>query len=359
MTSQGHLPVPVGFPTKTEKSVAAGKASTGLRNPEIDWIKAIGIVTVVLIHSLPTTLTGQISDMDGWIGRMTRFAVPGFLACSGFLFAGSRSSRKISAMQQRLKRLLLPYLVFSVAAWCQTKVWAMSIPYLEDTTPFILKLLFCAALGPYYYVFLIVCLVLVTPLIARIPRRAFPVVLVAALLLQLLTETGLCPTLPTIFWHFRNPARTLGPFLVGWGASLWRDILTEHAQNRRCAWFIVLLILFFLGGAGLATLPGLSRASLALGWAQCYITLALIFVATAGRGGAPELVCWLSNASYPIYLSHLFFVTPVLAFLPHKAGAFDPTRILAAWAAGLGNSAALILIGRVVLGEKHARTWLG
>jgi peptidoglycan/LPS O-acetylase OafA/YrhL len=360
MTSlgQGQLPMPIGFSTKHEPSKTASKSVAGARHPEIDWIKAIGIVTVVLIHSLPSAFSGQISDMDLWIGEATKFAVPGFLACSGFLFGGSRSSRKFSAVQQRLKRLLLPYIAFSVVAWCLTKIWAANMMYYEDTQPFILKLLFGSALGPYYYVFMIVYLVLLTPLVARIPQRAFPFALVAALLLQLLTDMQVCPMLP-IFWQFRSPVRSLGPFLLGWGASMCSESLAKHVQQRRRIWLALLSTLFVLGGAGLAILPVDSKAGMALGWVQCYVTLALIYVAAVGRQEAPELICWLSNASYPIYLGHLFFITPVLALFTYTPGTFDPERIFVAWAAGLGNSASLVLLGRALLGEERARTWIG
>lgn len=354
MTSKGRdqLPMPIGFSSKPEQSKGAS------RHPEIDWIKAIGIVTVVLIHSLPSAFFGQISAIDFWIGEVTKFAVPGFLACSGFLFGGSRSSRKFSAVQARVKRLLLPYTTFSIAALCLTKIWAASGIYIEDKTSFVLKLLFGSAVGPYYYVFVIVYLVLLTPLISRIPQRAFPFALAAALLLQLLTDVQICPRLP-MFWHFRSPVRSLGPFLLGWGVSLCHESLAEHIQERRRMWLALMSTLFALGWAGLAMLLIDSKASLALRWSQCYVTLALIFVATVRTQEAPDLICWLSNASYPIYLGHLFFVTPVLAFFPYTIGSFDVERILAAWAAGLGNSALLVLLGRLFLGEERARTWIG
>jgi fucose 4-O-acetylase-like acetyltransferase len=54
---------------------------------EVDLLKAVGILTVVLIHSLRSPWEPSISPLELWLGNVTRFAVPGFLVASGYLYA--------------------------------------------------------------------------------------------------------------------------------------------------------------------------------------------------------------------------------------------------------------------------------
>ena len=88
---------------------AAGRFS------EIDHLKAIGILVVILIHSIRAPWDPRISQIEAWIGLATRFAVPGFLLCSGFLYATTaRIPRTI--VLRRLRRVLFPYLIVSLGA---------------------------------------------------------------------------------------------------------------------------------------------------------------------------------------------------------------------------------------------------
>ena len=64
-------------------------SETARRYPEIDAIKAAGIVTIVLIHALRSPWDAGVSELERWLGHVTRFGVPGFLFASGFLYAGA------------------------------------------------------------------------------------------------------------------------------------------------------------------------------------------------------------------------------------------------------------------------------
>jgi len=312
-----------------------------------------------LVHALPNVYSGhQISAVDEWIGQVTHFAVPGFLACSGYLFAGSPGSRSWGSVRPRLERILLPYLVFSAAAWCYCNIWA-AFGHQEDPTPFSWKLLLFSTMGHYYYVFLIAFLVLVTPLVARIPHKQLWLVAILAMSVQLAIELQLIPLAP-LFWHVRNPLRCLGPFLLGWWAWLARERLLEQASGwRRLGWSVLLLSLTVGSWAGLGLLDLFSQLRLLVGWVGIYTSLGLMLMATLGRDRMPQTVCWLGSASYPLYLSHVFFMTPLLFGWPYVPGTFDLVRILAAWATGLVGSIALVMLCRQVLGAKSARKWIG
>jgi surface polysaccharide O-acyltransferase-like enzyme len=148
------------------------------RFAEIDALKSIGIVTVVFIHSIRAPFDPMIPPLEIWLGHLTRFGVPAFLAASGFLYAGVTSDAKRATLQ-RLRRIGVPYLVLSAIAqlW-----WAIQgVP--TETGSWVADLLLGGSMGPYYYVFIIAGLVVVTPLFARLPgiaMAALTLVLVAA-----------------------------------------------------------------------------------------------------------------------------------------------------------------------------------
>ena len=344
-------------------------AASRERHPELDWIKAFSIVTVVLIHSLPSAFAEKPSAVDGWLHGMTRFAVPGFLFASGFLYAGGPGEHGwLATTGRRLRRLLVPYVCFSlVAFFFPMPAWGTGTNLL-DTWLFgstlgpywgslLDALLFGSALGPYYYVFVIFWLILATPFIAQVPRPLFFLLVVAGFALQWGFESFQLGT-SSFFWSFRNPLHWAASFLLGWWVSLHRDAVRSTVLRFRAAWIVLAAVLWIVGATYLAIGPA-GRGQALARWLEIYASLALLFVAFVGRQRVPKVVLWLSEASYSIYLSHLFFIDAVMRAIPRVPGVFDPLRIGAAWAAGVGGGALTLILGRWLLGVRRARTWLG
>ena len=218
-------------------------------------------------------------------------------------------------------------------------------------------LLFGSALGPYYYVFVIFWLILATPFIAQVPRPLFGLVVVAGFTLQWGFESFQLGT-SSFFWSFRNPLHWAASFVLGWWVALHQDAVRSAVRRFQAAWIVVAACLWVAGAAYLAIGPP-GRGQVLVRWLEIYASLALLFVAFTGRRRVPRVVLWLSEASYSIYLSHLFFVDAVMRVVPRVQGVFDPLRIGASWAAGVLGGSALLVLGRWLLGVRRARTWLG
>lgn len=74
---------------------------------------------------------------------------------------------------------------------------------------------------------------------------------------------------------------------------------------------------------------------------------------------SPAALRFASDATYAIYLYHLFFVYPVLRAAPPVATTGERLLVeLCAWAGGLVGPALLVLLARRPLGVR-ARIWLG
>jgi peptidoglycan/LPS O-acetylase OafA/YrhL len=86
----------------------------------------------------------------------------------------------------------------------------------------------------------------------------------------------------------------------------------------------------------------------------------LLFVACGHRqlplvGG---LVRRLGDASYTIYLGHLFLVVPLRQLVQAAPGEFEPLTIALVWGAGVLGSLGLTTLVQRVLGS-HSRRWIG
>jgi peptidoglycan/LPS O-acetylase OafA/YrhL len=349
---------------------ASSRVPSPSRHPEIDWIKAFSIVTVVLIHSLPGFMDEPFASEELWLQAMTRFAVPGFLFASGFLYAAAAEKgagwRAITG--QRLKRLLIPYLLFSLFAFVYPMPgWGGRTSLLDEVLfgsalgPFwgslLDALLFGSALGPYYYVFVIFWFVLATPLISMIPRAVLPLAVALALALNWGFESFQLGT-ESFFWWFRNPLHWLAPFLLGWTASLYRETIRAASRRHPSTWIAAAAGLWAAAAVYIAIgSPGMLMKLVS--WLEIYASLGLIFIVSAAYPAAPRAVLWLSEASYSIYLGHLFFVDALVRAIPRVPGLFDPLRLGAVWAGGVLGAATLVASARLMLGARRARIWLG
>ncbi len=85
------------------------------RYAEIDYLKVIGIFAVIFIHSVRPIWNPHASDIEQFLNQELRFAVPGFLFCSGFLYAHTRAF-DWRVTFTRLRRIAIPYLVASAGA---------------------------------------------------------------------------------------------------------------------------------------------------------------------------------------------------------------------------------------------------
>jgi surface polysaccharide O-acyltransferase-like enzyme len=323
------------------------------RRVEIDALKATGILTIVLIHAMRTPWNPEISTLEIWIGHATRFGVPAFLCASGFLYATTRPV-PLATTLARLRRILVPYALASLAAQLFRSFRG------EDPVSGAvwLDLLIGASFGPYYYVFVIAILVAVTPLFARLPA---PAVVAATCLMgvaQWVVDVAPLGALPLI-WHIRSPLLWWAYFLLGWTVRLYAEPLGEFLARRRGALTVGLLVACWALTAASA-LSG--RAPLWLvrsaAWLDVYVILAAIVVLSRGTSHSPAWLRFLSDATYAIYLFHLFFLLPVQDRLPPPSQQAALGPILLPWLAGLAGSLALVVAARALLG-RGSRNWVG
>jgi surface polysaccharide O-acyltransferase-like enzyme len=313
-------------------------------------VKAVGIVAVVLIHCIRPSSAQDVSAAELRIGELTRFAVPGFLAASGYLYACSGSA-SAAVTGQRLRRILLPYLAASAAAQL---FWLGFEGRPTEPRALLEQIALASSLGPYYYVPIAALCVVLAPALMRLSARSLAFAASASLVVQWLCWAFLA--LP-MFWALRNPLYWLGFFLAGWWLGTQQPGATRWLASHRAALcaasgaaFVVTRVL----GLGLTDLSAAKTLLLLSVWCA----LGLLLTLGVGRTGEHRVVRLLSDSTYTIYLFHLFFVFPLQRMLPAAAGAFDPLAIGVPWLAGIAGPLALAAAGRALLGPQ-SRSLLG
>lgn len=312
---------------------------------EIDALKVAGIATVILIHCVRPQWDPSISPFEFWIGHWTRFGVPAFLLASGFLYAGGGRTRWRDT-PRRLRRILLPYLFASVLA----QLWWAARGEATVTGSLWRDLLFGASMGPYYYVFVITGLVLVTPLVARLSRPLLTAATLALIAAQWWVDAAL--GLPfDAFWHIRDPLLWWAYFFVGWQLRLHHDGVSAWISARRPPLLAGLALAVAVLGALSASDAGILAVRSAA-WLNVYAIGALILTATCGARNAPLWLRTASDATYAVYLLHLFFVLSAqqLVPLPPLRAAFAPIAL--PWIAGVLGPAVVIAALQRVLGRR-------
>jgi fucose 4-O-acetylase-like acetyltransferase len=320
------------------------------RLAEVDAVKAIGILTVVWIHTLGPIWSPEATSHTIWWTHVTRFAVPGFLAASGYLYA--TEGRVLGDVTgRRLVRILVPYAVGSLGA--ELFWWLRGLPRWGELAS---DLAFGAAFGQYYYVPQIVLLVLLSPLLARLPGVALGLLTALAVVGQGLVESAAVGADLDLFWSIRNPLRWGAYFLVGWQLRLNRAALLAWLAPRRRGVVVAAVLAAALCAGFPATHTSPAGPRLAA-WLGVYATLTAIYATSAGRPAVPPGFRALSDATYAIYLLHLFFVIPLREALGPSLVP-EVARSLAVWAGGLLGSLAAIALLRRLLGER-ARLLVG
>jgi fucose 4-O-acetylase-like acetyltransferase len=318
----------------------------------VDWIKSVGILVVVGIHSLRPAWSPAASPLERWLLHVSVFAVPGFVLASAVLHAG-RERIPLATTRRRIVRLLVPYLVATAGAEIY---WTVEQGELPGPGRVALDVLVGGAFGIYYYVPLMLVFVALAPLLARLPPAACLALLALALAVELL-YAGPWAFSAAVYWLVRNPLRWWGYYLLGWVLGLFHASASRWIARHRRALAAPAALGFATAAWTLARPPAAESLHLVV-WLGAHAALALLVVLAIGRPSVPGLVRALSERTYPIYLFHYFFVVSVLTAFPAPPGTFVPARAVAAWTAGLAGSLAVLALGRALLGRR-SRLWLG
>jgi len=286
-----------------------------------DWWKGLAIISVVIIHASSGTggfPTGTFNWYFGLILRqLTNFAVPLFLAYAGYFSARESFEKPIKYYQSRCKRLLYPYLVWTIISISIRNPSHLLSP-IELSKDVFLGL----GIGVGYFVIVLLQFVIVTPALSKIEKTWHHIgimITVSVISLMILYWLRIrfpghkisefpIVALPFIFWY---------PFYhLGYFANKFK--INKSDFNTRSTRFIIFTIFSLSTIASIIESMLLAHSGLySFAISQIKISnflasIALFLFSVLSYGYIEfksKLVAQLGMNSFPIYLMHLIFLS--------------------------------------------------
>ena len=307
-----------------------------------NW-KGLAIIAVVAIHASSSTRLFPEGSLNWFFGlgfrQMMDFAVPMFLALSGYFSVSAKGKRAIDFYKDRMPRLLLPYTFWTILSLARTS--PLTPPSLEEV---LRAFFFGEGIGIGYFVIVLLQYILITPLLVRIQSTRIHLTIIC-----ILTFAGLAlsyytrvqsigffsdfpgSALPFIFWY---PFYHFGLLMRLRSESSNSELLKSNILKLWVVFFAALFFSFleglFWGFEGFYNL-GISQIKVS----SFAASLALTSIAIIGSKNGiflrnPSALTFLGRNSYAIYLIHLnlLFVAKKIFGLVPGIYEFQPLYIV-------------------------------
>lgn len=282
------------------------KTAARTREKWVDDVKVIACILVVLGHFFQSMTKSNILPENGlyqWFNTtIYYFHVPLFFICSGYLYQKYSKVNSVGSWCKNVAKkalaLGIPYATFTTATWVLKKVFSSSV---NDQIGGLGDTLFLHPTAPYWYLYALFFIFLVTPTFSDV--KAAAVGLIVALAAKVLILTGgysiyaVSTVLSNEIW-----------FVIGMSICAFNvQLKGRKVQGTICGLlFIILSILVYT-----VEISG-SAISFAMGLLACVavIMMAAGFEEKFGRG-----MEFIAKYTMPIFLMHTLFAAPLRAIL--------------------------------------------
>lgn len=277
------------------------------RQTKIQVLRAVAIIAVVMIHTCPPE-AGQI-----YLRPFINFSVALFLFLSGYLTKVPVSDYKTFAVK-RIVKVLIPYVIwtvlYSVASGAPDRI--------------LFNLITTRASGPFYYIFVYIQFVILTPLMGKLAASKWrwtgwlvmPVSTFVFTYLPILTGIRL-HSYVTLLWDVCCLCWFSYYYL---GLMLKNGMLEKDFRTSRLAvLYLLSLPLQMLEakwwtGMGLSNVGSQTKMTVFLS-AILFLLLAYNYLKDSRFAGQSKVLIWIGDCSFGIYLSHMLVIA-VLKKLP-------------------------------------------
>lgn len=281
------------------------------REKWVDDVKVIACILVVLGHffqSMTKTNVLPENDLYQWFNTtIYYFHVPLFFICSGYLYQKYSKVNSVESWYRNVAKkalaLGIPYATFTTATWVLKKVFSSNV---NDQIGGLGDTLFLHPTAPYWYLYALFFIFLVTPTFNRVKIAvAGLIVALAAKTLILIGGGYSVYALSTVFsneiW-----------FVLGMSICMFNiQLKGREIQGTIFGMlFIILSIVVYTAGISSGVI------SFAMGLLACIAVIMLVasFEKKLGRG-----MDFLAKYTMPIFLMHTLFAAP-MRFILMKIG---------------------------------------
>lgn len=320
-----------------------------MKNSNIQILRAIAIIAVVLIHTCPSGLP-QV-----FIRPFINFGVAAFLFLSGYLTDISKIETK-QFYKKRILRVIIPYIIWSIIYTTVKFVGNGDF----NIKQYAINLLTADSAATLYYIFVYIQFVLLTPLLGKLLHKKYWWIgfLVTPLALVL-----------RYYWLFNGVTVPGGVVSVLWDncCLAWfvfyylglylKNIAKRRGFDVRKLGILYLLAIVFqifegyawymMGDTNFGTQIKLSSIITSL----IFVLLAYCFINNGKYKGKNKLLIKVGDYSFGIYLTHLMvirFLSAVIPFWTHIPFVLNSFITL-------GVSLLFVLIGEKLCGEKVSK----
>lgn len=285
----------------------SGKATVRTREKWVDDVKVIACILVVLGHFFQSMTKANImpeNDLYGWFNTtIYYFHVPLFFICSGYLYQKYSKVNSVDSWCKNVVKKLLalgvPYATFSTITWVLKKLFSSSV---NDQIGGLGDILFLHPTAPYWYLYALFFIFLVTPTFSSM--KVAVVGLVVALTAKVLILIGGGYSIYAVSTVLLNEIWfVLGMSICAFNVQLKDKIV----KGTICGvLFISLSIVEYT-----AKISG-SVISFAMGLMACVAVILMVadFEKKFGRG-----MDFLAKYTMPIFLMHTLFAAPMRSVL--------------------------------------------
>ena len=289
----------------------SGKTAVRTREKWVDDIKVIACILVVLGHFFQSMTKANIlpeNDLYGWFNTtIYYFHVSLFFICSGYLYQKySRVNSVGNWVKNVLKKALalgVPYATFKTATWILKKVFSNSV---NDQIGGLGDTMFLHPTAPYWYLYALFFIFLVTPTFSGVKVAAVGMILALAAKVLILTGGGysvyaVSTVLSNEIW-----------FVFGMSICSFNVQLKERKIQGTIFGLLFVILSIVLYTAEISD----SAISFAMGLLACVAVILMVadFEEKFGRG-----MDFLAKYTMPIFLMHTLFAAPMRSVLL-KAG---------------------------------------
>jgi len=330
-----------------------------------DLLRGLAIIGVVAIHSTAIGYTFEDTSIDFNITvfwrQMINFAVPMFIAISGFFLANKEIStynEYFSFLKKQILRVLIPYLIWSLLY--------LGIDFMKGASiqSLIFRLFTFKTSEPFYFIILIIEYYILLPALQKL---ATPKGLILSAFISILS----C----IIIFYFRYYTAINLPLVIVGSAPTWLIffVLGIYIRNHKIKLKNNGIMLFIILGLGLSLVEtyilyhkfGSIVDSVTAVKISSFIYSSFIilfaFKNSDLKFNKNKLLAYIGEISFGIYLSHIFFMMVINLLINRLMPFFNQSAILRQFILILLTMFFCIVFATVVrkLDKKKAIKFLG
>ena len=277
------------------------------REKWVDDVKVIACILVVLGHFFQSMTKANIlpeNDLYKWFNTtIYYFHVPLFFICSGYLYQKYSKVNSLGSWRRNVAKKMLalgvPYATFTTATWVLKKVFSSSV---NDKIGGLGDTLFLHPTAPYWYLYALFFIFLLTPTFKSVKAAAVGLVVALAAKGLFLTGGGygvyaVSTVLSNEIWF------VLGMSICAFNVQL----KGKRVQGAICG------LLFVIMSVVVYMMENHNKVvSFALGLLACIAVILLVVDSEEkfGRG-----MYFLAKYTMPIFLMHTLFAAPMRSVL--------------------------------------------